>query len=357
MKHDLETESALANAEISPLDPQDARWVDFTVAQPQATIFHHLAWMELLKTCYGYRPTLLAIPGPDGQPVAALPLMQINSWLTGRRVVSLPFSDFCPPLIADGASMDELAEGLRSWRLQNHVPEIRVHWPLPGVNGVHPAETYARHITRLHPDSQQVFSSFAKTQVQQRIRKAERDGVSIRTSDRWEDVRLFYGLHLETRQRLGTPIQPLRFFSLLWEQLISQGLGFVLLAYKDSQLLAGAVFLNWNKTLTYKYSASDPVFWKLRPNNLILWHAIRWGCEHGYHVFDWGRTDLDNAGLREFKLGWGSEEQILHYSVLADHPPKSSMDGNIHHLLPSLIQHSPTWVCRALGELFYQHFG
>jgi lipid II:glycine glycyltransferase (peptidoglycan interpeptide bridge formation enzyme) len=139
--------------------------------------------------------------------------------------------------------------------------------------------------------------------------------------------------------------------------LLSQGFGFLLLAHNDSQLLAGAVFLNFNKTLTYKYSASDPAYWKLRPNNLILWHAICWGCEHGNHIFDWGRTDLDNAGLRDFKLGWGSEEQILNYSILADRPPKVTMDGKAHRLLTHLIQRSPTWVCRILGELLYKHFG
>jgi len=234
---------------------------------------------------------------------------------------------------------------------------MQIRWPLPDQNGVYAAESLARHITRLDPESERVFRSFAKTRVQQPIRKAERDGVSVRMSDRWEDLQLFYGLHLETRRRLGTPIQPLRFFRLLCARLISQGLGFVLLAYKDSQLLAGAVFLHWNETLTYKYSASDPAYWKLRPNNSILWHAIRWGCENGYQVFDWGKTELGNEGLREFKRGWGSEEQILHYSVLADRPPKVPSAGRARLLLTPLIQRSPAWVCRAMGELLYRHFG
>lgn len=346
----------MADVEIRLSDPMDARWADLTVSQLEATIFHHPAWVDLLMKCYGYQPALIALLDASGKPVAALPLMHIDSWLTGRRVVSLPFSDFCQPLILDHASLGNLVERLQSWRRQSRLREIRIHWPLPDMDGVFPAETFASHITRLNPKSQQVFSSFAKTQVQQRIRKAERDGVSIKIGDRWEDLQLFYKLHLDTRRRLGTPIQPLRFFRLLWTQLISNDLGFILLAFKESQLLAGAVFLHYNKTLTYKFSASDPVYWKLRPNNLLIWHAIRWGCEHGYQVFDWGRTGLDNPGLRQFKLGWGSEERILHYSVLADRPPKTSASEKAH-LLSRLIQLSPTWVCRVIGELFYQHFG
>jgi len=347
----------MARAEISFLDPFDPRWSAWVIKQPEATIFHHPEWVELLKTCYGFQPKMAAILDTNGQLLAALPLMQINNWVTGRRVVALPFSDFTQPLSVDEVSLSNLVDGLQSWRRQNQVREIRVHWSIPGKEGVYPAEIYARHITSLNFDIQQVLNRFAKTHVQQPIRKAEREGVSILMSDRLEDIRLFYGLHLETRRRLGTPIQPLRFFRLVWERLISRGLGFVLLAYKDSQLLAGAVFFHFNKTLTYKYSASDPAFWNLRPNNLLLWHAIRWGCENGFNIFDWGRTDLDNEGLREFKRGWGSEEQILHYSVLADRPPKTSVNGKAYQLLIPLIQRSPTWVCRAIGEVFYRHFG
>jgi CelD/BcsL family acetyltransferase involved in cellulose biosynthesis len=346
----------MATTEITLLNPRDERWVALATARPEATIFHHPAWIELLQGCYGYRPALVTSLDASGQPVAAVPLMQIDSWMTGRRVVSLPFSDFCPPLASEGAALNDLVAGLQAWRSHNQVPEIQIRWPL-AVDGVYAAEAVVRHFTRLEPDSQEVFRRFARTHVQQPIRQAEKDGVCVSLSDRWEDMRLFYGLHLATRRRLGTPVQPLRFFQLLWAHLIAPGYGFVLLAYQDAQLLAGAVFLHWNETLTYKYSASDPAYWKLRPNNLILWNAICWGCEHGYQVFDWGRTDLNNAGLRGFKLGWGSEEEIIHYSVLADRPPKVSSEGKARRLMTPLIQRSPTWVCRAIGELLYKHFG
>ena len=131
----------------------------------------------------------------------------------------------------------------------------------------------------------------------------------------------------------------------------------MLLAYKEEQPIAAAVFLHFNRTLTYKYGASDPTFWKLRPNHAIFWHAIQWGCEHGYEIFDWGKTDMDNQGLRDFKLGWGSQEQILHYSVLADRAPVTKLSsGSNQRLMASVIQNSPAWVCRMIGELLYGHF-
>ncbi|MGB8214523.1 MAG: GNAT family N-acetyltransferase [Anaerolineales bacterium] len=331
-----------------------AVWMASLTKYPQATIFHHPSWINMLADCYGYLPDFLAFQNSSGQTSAGLPLMQINSWLTGKRAVALPFSDFCPPL---GEINDGFPRELQAWRKQQRLPQLWVHWPLPEGEGVFQEEGFARHITRLNPDPQTVFREFKRTQVQQSIRQAEKAGVVIRRGEEWQDVLLFFGLHLRTHQRLGAPVQPLRFFRLLWERLMAQGLGFVLLAYQGEQLLAGAVFLHWNKTLTYKYSASDPKYWNLRPNNLLLWHAIQWGCEHGYETFDWGKTDLDNQGLCDFKLGWGSQEQILHYTVLADRSPAARLSGGTNQrLMAGVIQHSPAWVCRMIGELLYGHF-
>lgn len=346
------TQSSSVLSELDILAPQ---WLDFSSSHSAATIFHHPYWSELLCDSYGYEPVVVALRDQVGQVVAGLPLVKVHSRLTGRRLAALPFSDFVPPLAADDLLSADLSRQLQEWRERSGYPKLDVHWELPVQEEVYYEEPVAAHVTHLTADPSDVFSRFKKTKVQQPIRQAERAGVTIRRGEGWNDVRLFYGLHLQTRHRLGAPVQPLRFFRLLWDRLLSRGLGFVLLAYKEDQLLAAAVFLHWNGVLTYKYSASDSAYWRLRPNNLLLWHAIRWGCEQGYRLFDWGRTDLYNQGLLEFKRAWGSEEKLIRYSVLADRPPSSMSAGRVGHLLSPVIRNSPSWVCRAIGELLYGH--
>ena len=53
--------------------------------------------------------------------------------------------------------------------------------------------------------------------------------------------------------------------------------------------------------MTDKFSASDDAAWSLRPNLLVIWHAIKAACEMGCKSFDFGRTDAGNEGLRLFK--------------------------------------------------------
>jgi hypothetical protein len=339
---------------IINLNVSDPRWVNFISNHPDATIFHHPTWGELLAECYGYNPFAMVTTNDQGKIHGGLPLVEVRSRLSGNRMVSLPFSDFCVPLTNDEATCNSLIQELEVWRRENKCSQIQIHWPLPEQEGVYACEPTVRHITVLDSNLDELFRSFRKG-VKSSIHQAEKAGVMVKQGNSWADLKLFYQLHLQTRRRLGTPVQPLRFFQLLWEKLLSRELGFLLLGYKDSKLVAGAVFLHWNKTLTYKYSASDPAYLNLRPNNLVLWHAIQWGCENGYQVFDWGRTEPENEGLRNFKRGWGSEEQLMHYSVLADRPPAPSVVGKSRRYLSQIIRHSPPWVCRLIGELFYKY--
>lgn len=337
------------------LEASDELWVAFVASKPRANIFHHPAWMNLLAECYGYRPFVVAVRNADGKICAGLPMMEVNSRLAGRRWVSLPFTDYCEPLYDDYESLHQLTEALAHLYQDGSTPRIELRWGFP----THPAiQSYSHHVLhtiKLGPDSESVASHFHHMH-RRNIETAKKKGVRIERGESLEHLRVFYRLHLDTRRRKGIPVQPWRFFDLLRRRIIEQGLGFILLAYKEDQCLAAGVFLHWQQTLTYKYAASRTDGLNLRPNNLLFWTAIRWGCENGYTLFDMGRTDSSNTGLREFKNRWGSDEVPLIYSTLSATPPQP-MTGNLMRVMQAVIRNSPVWVCRAAGELLYRHFG
>jgi len=209
------------------------------------------------------------------------------------------------------------------------------------------------HALHLGGDAEAVRRTFSKSQVQRNIKRAEREPIALRRADAaGEVVEAFYGLHLRTRRRQGVPVQPRRFFELLWSRILEPGLGFVLLAYSGPTPVAGAVFLTWGSTVTYKYGASDTAFLRFRPNHLIFWEAIRWACESGYGTFDFGRTDVANTGLREFKSGWGTREEPLCYTGVG--APTGPSSERVQRGIGAVIRRSPPWVCEALGTAFYR---
>ena len=343
------------NATQRLMMPPDERWGAFVDSIPGATIFHHPAWMNVLTECYGYHPFVVAVCDERGEIQAGLPMMEVNSSLTGRRWISLPFSDHCDPLHLGDKPPRELYEYLHELQSEEDVPRIELRSAMPFNGQVHRDEGQVLHLLKLSSEAEEVFGGFHRSQVKRNIRRAEREGIKVRWAEHRRDLDVFYNLHVETRRRLGVPVQPKLYFELLWQQLIDAGLGFVLLAYKDSVPIAGAVFLAYKTTLVYKYGASDSDHWRLRPNHLLFWTSIRWGCEQGYSLFDWGKANVSNTGLRNFKNGWGAQESVLTYSVLAATSPNEIPD-RLSGMMGTFIRNTPSWVCRVSGELLYKHF-
>lgn len=204
-----------------------------------------------------------------------------------RRLVSLPFSDHCPPPVrgAGGAGpeanlrlADALADLRRSTGLRVEIPDA-----FPLVDGAHWSRASSFHRLELEADADAVLSRASKSQKRKRT-KARREGVTTRVGTDREALDTFYGLHLGTRHRLGVPTQPKRFIR-GFEQLFARGLGYVLIAEYQGRPIAAAVFLTFGDTSLYTYGASDERHLALRPNNLVMAEAIRMACEAGHTHF------------------------------------------------------------------------
>ena len=340
--------------ELTRLETGDARWLRLVESHPDATPFHHPAWSRVVEECYGFRPFVLGDLEADGSLAAGLPLIEVANPLRPRRWVSLPYVDSCAPLALTG-DWPSLAQRLAAARRRAGIGSVEVRASLPG-EGVHTRSGWVGHVLPLSDDVDAHLKALHGT-TRRNVRIAEREGVEIRIGDGESSLTdTFYGLHVETRRRLGVPVQPRRFFRLLWREMIVRDLGFVLVAFHRDVPVAAAVFLSFNGRLVYKYGASAASGLQVRPNNLLFWHVIRWAVEHGYRTLDFGRTDLGQKGLRSFKAGWGAKEEALVYSFVSDDLPAVPVHRSSGLIAPA-IRHSPAWVTRLLGELLYRYAG
>lgn len=98
-----------------------AGWDDLLIATPGYSFFHSSAWAKVLKDSYGYTPLYFAAI-ENGQFSALVPVMEVNSFLTGKRGVSLPFTDYCEPIINGRIEFVELFNNIiaygkkRGWK-------------------------------------------------------------------------------------------------------------------------------------------------------------------------------------------------------------------------------------------------
>src|SRR5580658_7462523 len=294
---------------VDPLERAD--WDAQVAAHPQSTIFHSSGWARVLRETYGHRPFYAA--RFEGKHLAGLlPVMEVSSWLTGRRGVSLPFTDFCPMLKGTGDDGQALYQKAMEWGRERRWKRLECRGFNGAWAGAQPSLTFYGHKIDLGVGREKLFEGLAGS-VRTGVRKAEKTGVKIDFDAGQEAMRTFFTLHCGTRRRHGLPPQPWRFFLNIQRHLLSLGRGFIATALLGRQPLAAAVFLLDGRQALYKFGASDYAAQEARPNNMVMWAAMRHCAERGLATLNLGRTSLSNAGLRRFKLGMGAKEEEIRY--------------------------------------------
>lgn len=294
---------------VDPLD--DPQWDAKLARCPGASFFHGQSWARVLHDTYGFTPSYFTQETEQGLR-CLLPFMEIDSWLTGRRGVSLPFTDECGPLAPDAESARQLMRAAKDLAIARDWK----HWEVRGgiaVLNAPAAVAFHGHTVDLDAESTRLLGR-CDSAVRRAIRKAESSGLTVSFAHTPEAMRGFYTLLCQTRRRHGLPPQPLRFFENIQRHVLRAHQGCVVLASLDGRPVSGAVFFHFGHTALFKFGASDEAFQHLRPNNLVMWRAIEWHARMGFSTLDLGRTSLDNEGLRRFKLSWGARERRIEYT-------------------------------------------
>ena len=337
---------------VDPL--QYPGWDALLNAHPNSSFFHSAAWARVLHETYGHRP-LYFCRFADGRLVELLPVMEVSSRWTGRRGVSLPFTDHCPVLGSGSSAPKAMIEACirqgreRGWRyfeyrgmtgdMDYHTPSLKFH-----------AHTLNLERTEEH--------LFAGLQARERtyVRRAQEANVEVHFETSPEAVRAFYRLHCQTRRKHGLPPQPFAFFENIQRQVLAKGMGRVAIARWQGRDVAANVCFDFGRRAIYKFGASDPHLPHLRCTHLLMWEVIRWYQNRGFESLDFGRTSLANQGLRQFKRGFGPEETEIVQSKFdfrsnAFVTETDRVYGWFNHFFRRL----PLPLLRVAGELLYPH--
>jgi hypothetical protein len=330
-------------------------WDELLLTHGQSTFFHTCAWARVLSESYQYKPLYFTII-EDNKLAALIPLMEINSLLTGRRGVSLPLTDECRPVAQDTEQFKEMLQYVLEYGKTAGWKHLELRGGHQGLDRCPVHKTHYSHTLGLDQDDAKIFSTF-RNSTKRNIKRAQKENLKVDLSYTLESVKEFYRLNCTTRKHHGLPPQPISFFRKIFDHIISRKKGFVALAHKNNISVAAIVYLHFGSQAIYKYGASDRNYQHLRPNNLVMWQAIKWCCRNGFQRFSFGRTEAENQGLLQFKRGWGTkEEKINHYKYDLKSgcfvTKESGLKTSYH-----LFRHMPSSLLRLTGNLLYRHVG
>jgi CelD/BcsL family acetyltransferase involved in cellulose biosynthesis len=345
-------------AELYIMDPLlDSRWDDLVARHPKASAFHQRGWLEALACTYGYEPRVLT-SAPAGKPLSdGIVLCRVSSWITGTRLVSLPFADHCEPLLNDPD--DSL--GFTSWlraecdRQQYKYFELRPLSTQAASCSLQPSGSYCFHKLDIRPSLEQIFRALHRSSIQRKIRRAEREQLSYEVGRSEEHLNEFYRLVLITRSRLKVLPQPRNWFRNLIRHMGDKVQ--ISLARKNGTAVAAMLTLRHRSSVIYKYGCSDKKFHNLGGMPFLFWKLIEESKASRAEQIDFGRTDLNNEGLITFKNRFGTTRSVLTYYR---HPNPESGESAANWYSPlvrQLCSNLPDAVCSAAGRVLYKHVG
>jgi hypothetical protein len=347
---------------IYQIDPiKDTRWSEFIRQHRSASVFHSMGWLEALRSTYGYDPVVFTTSSASDELSNGVLFCKVHSWVTGSRLVSLPFSDHCEPLCDSKDDLAFLIRYLQACMEHENFRYMEVR-PVNGnfgqtteTNSFRPVATYYLHVLDLRPELDKLFETFDKDSVQRRIQRAERAGL-IEKCGRSDDLlRDFYALFVKTRGRHRLPPSPYSWFRNLIRH-SAEALE-IRVGYRAETPVAALLTLRSKETVYYKYGCSDAQFHRLGGMPWLLWKAIASAKSSAASHFDMGRTEMQNAGLLAFKNHWVAQPQSLVYWRFPETASLESANSWKLDLAKRLFSLMPNRLRTAAGSVVYRHIG
>lgn len=286
-------------------DGDKSAWDQYVLAHPDGMAYHRYAWGEAVREAYGHKPYYL-FAEQDGRIRGVLPLIDFRVPLSGRTLTSLPFCDVGGAL-ADHPPIETLlrtaaihfagrlgARGVMERR-------CRLRSAAPDAGG---SAQNGKVVMKIHlPESAAALMQSLKSKLRSQANKPQREGLRACLGGA-ELIDDFYGIFTRNMRDLGSPVH-----SRKWIQAVVKAygeaarVGVVYLA--DGRPAAAGIILLHGATISLPWASSLRQYNHLNPNMLLYRTFLAYGADHGFSIFDLGRS-TPGEGTFRFKEQWGA---------------------------------------------------
>jgi FemAB-related protein (PEP-CTERM system-associated) len=326
----------------------EPKWRDYVGRNPRATLFHELAWRDLLVSAFRHRPCYL-MAERQGAVVGVLPLVEVRSVFFGVSMVSVPFGVYGGILADDAVAAAKLADSAGQLaRLAGAAYVELRHLHDPGL-ALPSSDLYVTFLADVPPTREGCLERIPR-KARAEVRKAlAQPGLSVDTSSR--DVPEFYRLFAENKRKLGSPIFP---ESLFWRAIEAFGDDcFILRVRHEGATVASVLSFIHRDTIMPYYSGASDRAQELSANNLMYFALMEEAGRRGLKRFDFGRSRRE-TGSYAFKKNQGFEPVALKYHYVLDNGakvPAVNPDNPKYNLARELFRRLPMPLAAKLGSL------
>ena len=312
----MQRESWLLSAEQKPKEiiPGRKEWSQFVAHHPQGTIFQTPEMYAVYEQTRHQKPIVVSVKR-EGK-IAGL-LLAVVQWNGGELAKPLTARSIIigGPLVKDN-DKEVLRELMAEY--QRRVPGYVVYSEIRPVYEIVNSEElivnsagwkrvgHYNLVLRVDKSEEELWNGMHKERRRNvgQAEKAELRFEEVRTE---EGRKAVIALLQKTYARKRVPMADSSLFERLAE-LMPKNVHFFA-AYHEDKMIAGQIRLGYKDLLYAWYAGSDEQYFKLRPNDFLMWNVIKWAHTQGYMEFDFGGGGEPGKpyGVRDYKLKYGCE--------------------------------------------------
>jgi serine/alanine adding enzyme len=288
---------------LAVVEPSMDDWDALTQRHRLGHMLQSSGW-GALKERVGWAARRVLVVGADGPRAGAQVLFRRRIGLSAAYVPRGPlFADDAASNALLLAALDRLARRARAvfLRIEPNLLESDAHADglhstllLHGFRAAAPLQPRTTLQLSLAPEPEQLLAAMSKGHRAD-IRRAAREGVSVRVGGSPADLDAFYAIMEQTGKRAEFGIHSREYYRTAWQQFRATPYGEcarLLLAERDSATLAAFLIFAWAGVGLYLYGGSTEEGLKSGANHALQWQALQWARERGCRLYDfWGVPD------------------------------------------------------------------
>lgn len=326
--------------------------VEYLEQSAEATLYHHPNWCDLIKKRFGHQSDYY-IAHISGEVVGVLPVVNLSSYLFGSFGISMPYFNYGGPIGNTEEVVCALLKtaGKKAESLQLSHIEYRCLEPL---------QKYPGHKNKVSmwlglPKSSELLWEALGAKVRAQIKKAKPHcfTVHIGGAELLDD---FYGVFAINMRDLGTPVYGKSFF----EGVLASGVGensIVVLKDDKGRSVSASFLMGYKSRLEVPWASTLRKYNRSNANMLLYWQMLKFACDKGYRVFDFGRSSID-APTYKFKKQWGAKPVQLHWHywlAAGEEMPQLNPNNPKYKMVIGAWKKIPVWLSKIIGPFIVKN--
>lgn len=285
----------------------EGAWNAYVREYPGARSCHLSAWKRVIERSFGHR-TYYLVAERGGRLSGILPLVRLRSRLFGDFLVSVPYLNYGGPCADGNGEWRELMDAAARLAAELGAKHLEVRTETAADYGLQVRSSKVSMRLRLPGSTEDLWKAFP-AKLRSQVKRAQQEAMSVDVG-RSEQLDAFYEVFARNMRDLGTPVYSKRFFANILEEIPDST--WICAVRLDGRPVAAGFLVGFGEMLEIPWASSLREFNRLGPNMLLYWNVLKFGCERGFQVFDFGRSSPDSGTFR-FKAQWGAEPVPLYW--------------------------------------------